>query len=75
MGAFTLAEAQAQLAAWKQASLMVATSQSYEIEISGTRRKLTRANAAEISKQISYWAHIVNIKTRSRVRFATPMDL
>ena len=75
MAAFTLAEAQAQLAAWKAASLAVATGQEYVIEASGTHRKLTRVNAAEIRNQISYWAHIVNQKSRSRVRFGVPTDL
>lgn len=75
MAAFTLAEAQAQLAAWKAASLAVATGQEYQIDVSGTRRKLTRVDSAEIRAQINFWAHIVNQKTRSRTRFAVPVDL
>ena len=74
MSAFTLQEAQEQLAAWKAASLAVATGQEYIIDISGTRRKLTRVEAGEIRSQISYWSHIVNQKTRPRTRFAIPVD-
>lgn len=47
----TVEQAQAALAAWYAASLAVAKSQSYEIE----GRKLTRADAAEIRKQITFW--------------------
>lgn len=47
----TAAQAQSQLDAWLAASLAVARNQSYEIE----GRKLTRADAAEIRKQIDYW--------------------
>ena len=75
MAAFTLAEAQAQLAVWKAASLAVATGQEYQIDVSGTRRKLTRVNSKEILDQINFWSHIVNQKQRSRTRFAVPMDL
>jgi hypothetical protein len=73
--AFTLAEAQEQLAAWKAASLVVATGQEYQIDVSGTRRKVTRVDAAEIRRQINHWAHIVNQKQRPRCRFAIPTDL
>ena len=75
MSAISLAEAKAQLAAWLQASRVVATGQEYQIDVSGTRRKVTRVDAAEIREQISYWSTIVNNKTRSRVRFGVPMDL
>lgn len=47
----TAAQAQSQLDAWLAASLAVARNQSYEIE----GRKLTRADAGEIRKQIDYW--------------------
>ncbi|KDP84699.1 hypothetical protein CF70_017940 [Cupriavidus sp. SK-3] len=47
----TVEQAQAALAAWYAASLAVAKSQSYEIE----GRKLTRADAAEIRQQITFW--------------------
>lgn len=51
MAAITLADAQAQLAAWLAASAAAATSQSYEI----AGRKLTRANSSEILEQVKYW--------------------
>lgn len=47
----TAAQAQSQLDAWLAASSAVARSQSYEIE----GRKLTRTDAAEIRKQITFW--------------------
>lgn len=47
----TEAQAQSQLDVWLAASLAVARSQSYEIE----GRKLTRADAGEIRRQIDYW--------------------
>ncbi len=47
----TVAQAQSQLDAWLAASSAVARSQSYEIE----GRKLTRADAGEIRRQINYW--------------------
>jgi len=75
MAAITLAQAQAQLAVWLQASAALATAQSYEIEISGTRRKVTRANLGEINQQIGYWSRMVNSKTRGRLRMAIPTDL
>ncbi|MES2007946.1 MAG: DUF6148 family protein [Pseudomonadota bacterium] len=47
----TVEQAQAALSAWYAASLAVAKSQSYEFE----GRKLTRADAAEIRQQITFW--------------------
>lgn len=47
----TKEQAQAQLDAWLAASLAVARNQSYEID----GRKLTRADAGEIRKQIEFW--------------------
>ena len=73
-GAIPLATAQAHLNAWLAADLAVSGGQEYVIDISGTRRKLTRVNAAEIKQSISYWAHIVNQKTRPRTRFIVPTD-
>jgi hypothetical protein len=55
MPAFTLVQAQAQLDAWLAASLAVATSQSYEITVEGNTRKLSRADAGEIRRQIDFW--------------------
>lgn len=51
MAGINLEQAQAQLNAWLEADLKVAGGQSYEI----AGRKLTRANAAEITNKIDYW--------------------
>lgn len=47
----TLAEAQAQVAAWEAASLALATGQSYSIG----GRQLNRVNAPEVRRMITYW--------------------
>lgn len=52
MSAFTLIQAQAQLDAWLAADSAVAKGQSYEI----VGRRLVRANAAEITAKIEFWA-------------------
>lgn len=52
MSAFTLLQAQTQLNAWIAADSAVATGQSYEI----AGRRLVRANAAEITDKINFWA-------------------
>jgi hypothetical protein len=51
----TLADAQAQLAAWEAASLALAKSQSYTIAVDGSQRTLTRTNAAEVREMITFW--------------------
>jgi hypothetical protein len=51
MAGITLAQAEAQLAAWLAASTAVASNQAYTI----AGRSLTRANAAEIREQVDYW--------------------
>lgn len=48
---WTLIEARQYLQIWVDASLAVATGQSYKIG----RRELTRANLSEIKKQIDFW--------------------
>jgi hypothetical protein len=55
MAGITLADAEAQLAAWLTASAAVAQNQSYTIESGGSRRTLTRADASEIRAQIDFW--------------------
>ena len=61
MSGITLTEAKAQLTAWLDASRKTATGQSYRIEsTSGLSRQLTRADAAEIRKQIDFWQRKVN---------------
>jgi len=74
----TLAQAQAQLEIWLAANQAVATSQSYEIETGNGRRKLERADAAEIRQQIEFWDARVKALTpaasggRRRTRYVVP---
>lgn len=51
MSSWTLPEAKGYLQVWVNASLAVATGQSYTIG----RRALTRANLSEIKKMIDFW--------------------
>lgn len=69
MAGITLESAQAQLDAWLAASMAVAQSQSYEIDTGTSRRKLTRADAAEIRDWVSYWN--AEVRRLSRVRGGT----
>lgn len=56
MAGITLAQAEAKLTLWMTAEEAIASNQSYEIEEpGGGRRKLTRADLAEVSRRISYW--------------------
>ena len=50
----TLAEAQAQVAAWREASLALAKGASYTLD----GRSLTRANAAEVKQMLDYWTRL-----------------
>lgn len=69
MAGITLAQAEAQLATWIDADTKVASGQSYEI----AGRRLTRADAAEITGKIEYWNNKVisltqSVQGRSRAR-------
>ncbi len=55
MAGITLAQAQAKLTLWMAADDAVANGQSYSI----AGRTLTRANSAEIMKNINYWNGMV----------------
>lgn len=55
MAGITLAQAEAKLTLWLAAEESLAVSQSYEIEVEGNRRSLTRADLAEVGKRITYW--------------------
>lgn len=74
----TLEIAQAQLATWLAASTSVAASQEYEIDTGNGRRRLKRADAAEIRQQITYWSGVVARLTpaaaggRRRTRYIVP---
>lgn len=51
MAGITLAQAQAQLDTWLEASTAVAAGQSWSVGI----RSLTQVDAAEIQQQVEYW--------------------
>jgi hypothetical protein len=51
MAGITLLQAEAQLSVWLAADTAVASGQSYEI----AGRRLTRADAGEITSKIEYW--------------------
>lgn len=73
MAGITLAIAEAKLAVWLAAEEALATSQSYEIEVEGNRRQLTRSDLGQVAKRIDYWNSVVNRLTnqalgRSRTR-------
>jgi len=73
MAGITLAQAEAQLSAWLDASTAVAQGQSYTIGA----RSLTRADAKEIREQIDYWENKVQKLSSGsggiRVRGITPV--
>ena len=66
----TLTQAEAQLASWLAADTACASGQAYSI----AGRALTRANAAEIRTNITYWDNMVKRLTRGgvRIRGVTP---
>lgn len=65
MAGITLAQAEAQLAAWVAASTAVASNQSYSMK----DRSMTRADAGEIRQQIEFWdAWVRRLTPRSRGR-------
>jgi hypothetical protein len=79
MAGITLAQAQEQLDAWLTASTAVARNQSYRIDSgAGGSRQLTRADAAEIRANITYWQGRVDALTpasaggRRRIRYVVP---
>lgn len=51
MAGISLEQAEAQLAAWIEASTKVASGQSYEI----AGRKLTRVDADQIREMVTFW--------------------
>lgn len=71
MAGITLAQAEAQLSAWLDASTAVARNQRYRIG----ERELTRADASEIREQVKFWDDMVKRLDRGgiRVRLATPV--
>ncbi len=73
MSGITLAQAQERLDGWLAADAAVSSNQSYSIN----DRTLTRANAAEIRRNIDYWSDKVEKLSarsggRGGVRYAVP---
>lgn len=70
MAGITLSDAESHLASWLLADTAVSAGQAYSI----AGRALTRANAAEIRNNITYWDNMVKRLTRGgvRIRGATP---
>lgn len=75
MAGITLVQAEAQLASWLAASTAVAAGQSYTISVGGSSRSMTKADAAVIQKQITFWDRQVKRLTRGglAVKGATPV--
>lgn len=76
MAGITLAQAQAKLDMWLAAEEALATSQSYEIEVEGNRRQLTRADLKTVAARITFWNSKVVALSRSasgvsRMRYLT----
>lgn len=72
--AITLEAARAKLATWMAAEEALASSQEYEIDVDGSRRRLQRADLSEVAKRIDYWANKVqqleaSASGRGRVRY------
>lgn len=71
--AIDLSTAEARLTAYMDAENAILSSQSYTIEVQGSRRTLTRANLKEVRDGITYWSGVVSrIKagiTGSRSRY------
>ncbi|VAW17708.1 hypothetical protein MNBD_ALPHA12-452 [hydrothermal vent metagenome] len=60
MAGITLAIAEARLTAYLDAEAAVLNNQSYDIDVGGSRRSMTRADLAEVRKGIEYWSGLVN---------------
>jgi hypothetical protein len=70
MAGITLVQAQAKLTGWMAADDALQTSQEYSMG----SRKLTRADAAEIRENITFWNNQVKSLTRGgiKIRGGTP---
>lgn len=69
MAGITLAIAEAKLALWLAAEDAIAGAQSYEIEVEGNRRKLTRADLGTVSTMIDKWnARVIALGGRASGR-------
>jgi hypothetical protein len=68
MPGLTITQAEQQLDAWLKANLAVSQGQSYTIATESGSRTLTRANSAEILKQIQFWDAQLKRLTRGGMR-------
>jgi Flp pilus assembly protein TadG len=68
MSGLTVTQAQQQLDTWLKANLAVAQGQSYTIATENGSRTLTRANAQEILKQITFWDTQLKRLSRGGIR-------
>jgi uncharacterized protein DUF6148 len=68
MSGLTVTQAEQQLDAWLKANLAVSQGQSYTIATESGSRTLTRANAAEILKQIQFWDSQLKRLAREGIR-------
>lgn len=55
----TLAEAKMQLSKWLAADAAVSMGQSSKMEINGSSKQLTRADAEQIRQNVEYWNTMV----------------
>jgi hypothetical protein len=78
MSSINLTEARAKLKTWMDADDSLAFSQSYSIDVGGTKRVLTRADAKQVQDRINYWRKEVERLERGttapRVRLVIPRD-
>ncbi len=82
MAAWDLATAQIKLVTWMAAEDAVAQGQSYEIDVGGNKRKLSRADMDVVLKMIKFWRAEVerltaaaanNTGTGPKVRYINPI--
>lgn len=64
----TITQAEQQLETWLKANLAVAKGQSYTISTENDSRTLTRANAEEILKQVTFWDQKIRALKRGGMR-------
>lgn len=55
MAGITIEIAEARLTLWLEADAAVMAGQAYEVDNGSSRRRVTRADAAEIRHNIEYW--------------------
>lgn len=68
MAGITLEQAEAKLTTWMAAMDKIAVGQSYSMSSGGSSHTLTRANLAEVQKQVEYWDKQVQRLTRGGIR-------